>query len=147
MKDNTTNHSIYHDFVIAANTNTIFNAITLPEHLVNWWPLKCKGSPVLDKEYNFFFGPQYNWYGKVIKVEENKSFYIKITKADDDWNPTTFGFDLIQQENYVKVKFSHTGWPHCNDEFRQSSFCWAMLLQGLKNYVEKGIIIPFQERE
>jgi len=70
-----------------------------------------------------------------------------MTKSDQDWDPTSFGFDLEDIENGVLVKFWHKGWPECNHHFRRSSFCWAMLLNGLKNYVEKGIIKPFKERE
>ena len=70
-----------------------------------------------------------------------------MTKSDADWNPTAFNFDLERSENNVLVKFWHIGWPEFDMHFRRPSFCWAMLLNGLKNYVEKGIIIPFEERE
>ena len=70
-----------------------------------------------------------------------------MTNSDADWNPTTFGFTLEERENEVYLRFSHTGWVNNNDELKHSSFCWAMLLNGLKKYVEKGVIIPFEERE
>lgn len=76
-----------------------------------------------------------------------KSFHIKMTESDQDWNPTSFGFELEEMGEKVVVKFSHTNWPSCNDHFKISSYCWAILLQGLKNYVEKGVIVPFEERE
>ena len=140
-------HSIYHDLVIKAPIKKVYDAITEPMHLVNWWPLKCEGKPKEDEVYNFFFTPEYDWYGKVIKSENEKSFHIKMTKSDPDWDSTTFGFDLKQNETYVQVKFSHLGWSECNAHYRRSSFCWAILLNGLKNYIEKGIIVPFEERE
>lgn len=140
-------HSIHHDLVIKAPINKIFQVITEPEHLINWWPLKCTGIPKENEDYNFFFSSEYNWYGKVTNSEKNKSFYIKMTKSDADWNPTSFGFDLEQKKDNVQIKFWHVGWPECNAHFRKSSFCWAMLLNGLKNYVEKGIIVPFKDRE
>ena len=140
-------HSIHHDLMIKAPLNKIFQAITEPAHLINWWPLKCKGIPEENEEYNFFFSAEYDWYGKVTNSVKNKSFYIKMTKSDTDWDPTSFGFDLEQKKDYVALKFWHVGWPKCNDHFRRSSFCWAMLLNGLKNYVEQGIVVPFKERE
>ena len=140
-------HSIHHDLEIKESASKVFQAISEPEHLVNWWPLKCSGIPKENEEYNFFFTPEYDWYGTVSKYEKNKSFYIKITKADADWNPTSFGFDLEQKNDTTLVKFCHVGWLECNGHFRRSSFCWAMLLNGLKNYLEKGIIIPFEDRE
>ncbi|AXT20090.1 SRPBCC domain-containing protein [Flavobacteriaceae bacterium AU392] len=139
--------SIHHDLFIKSDSKTIFDAITQPEHLNNWWTLECSGEPKLNTEYNFYFTPEYNWYGKVIQCMVNESFYIKMTKSDTDWNPTSFGFDLEKMDNGVQLRFSHIGWHECNNHFRRSSFCWAMLLNGLKNYLDKGIIIPFEERE
>ena len=139
--------SIYHDFIINSDINSVFNAITNPKELINWWPKSSTGKPSLNEEYNFYFSDEYDWYGKVISYEKNKSFHIQMIKSDDDWLPTSFGFDLETFNNSVKVKFSHINWPNCNNHFKRSSYCWAILLQGLKNYIEKGIIIPFEERE
>ncbi len=139
-------HTIKHDLTISAPISRVFATITNPEHLENWWPLRCSGSPETGSEYNFFFTEEYDWYGKVTKVEENHSFHIAMTRSTPDWDPTSFGFDLEQEGEAVQLRFWHTGWPECNAHFRRSSFCWAMLLNGLKNYAEKGIIIPFDER-
>lgn len=139
--------SIYHDLVIHAPIQKIFRSITEPPHLENWWPLRCSGSPQPDQEYNFYFAPEFDWHGKVSKVVENQTFHIKMTDSDPDWNPTTFGFDLEPAKNGVIVHFFHKGWPECNAHFRTSSYCWAILLNSLKNYIEKGVIIPFDERE
>ena len=140
-------YEIYHDLVINAPVGDIFTRLTKPEHLVNWWPLRCSGSPELDAEYNFYFDEAYDWYGKVIKVKENQSFHIKMTDSDSDWNLTSFGFDLEETDQGVQVRFRHIGWPECNAHFKRSSYCWAMLLNGLKNYTERGSIVPFSERD
>lgn len=142
-----TGFSIYHNLLIKAESETLFAAITIPKHLNNWWPLRSSGEPKLGTIYNFNFTDAYNWYGEVVECEQNRSFFIKMTDADEDWNPTTFGFTLEEKENGTYLRFSHIGWPKDNDHLKHSSFCWAMLLNGLKNYVEKGIIIPFDERE
>lgn len=143
---NKTGYSIYHDFSIDAELNKIFDAITLPDHLINWWPLKCTGEPKPGAEYNFNFTDDFDWYGIVSGFIPNQSFHIKMIQSDEDWKPTTFGFELEKSNEKVIVHFSHTGWPACNAHFKTASFCWALLLNGLKNYVEKGIIIPFEER-
>lgn len=139
-------HSIYHDFVINKSKETVFDAISNPNHLNNWWPLKSSGKPILDSEYNLNFTDKYNWFCKVSKVQTNKSFYLSMTVSSEDWKTTTFGFDLEETKNGTLVKFSHVGWQKCNSEFRNSSFCWALLLNGLKNYLEKDIVISFENR-
>lgn len=139
-------HTIYHNFDITGKLNKVYRSIVEPEHLMNWWPMHCSGKPEKDEVYNFFFGPEYDWYGQVVHIKQNESFYIKMTNADSDWDPTTFGFDLEEQNGRVRVRFYHSGWPTCNEHFKTASFCWAILLNGLKNYVEKGIVVPFEER-
>ncbi|RAI95073.1 SRPBCC family protein [Algoriphagus yeomjeoni] len=139
--------SIFHTLTIKASVDKVFDAVSDPKHLVNWWPQRCTGSPKLGSIYNFYFSEEYDWFGKVVSVNPKKSIHIKMTESDQDWNPTTFGFDLEESGEKVVVKFSHTNWPACNEHFKIASYCWAILLQGLKNYLEKGIIVPFEERE
>jgi uncharacterized protein YndB with AHSA1/START domain len=139
--------AIYHDLIINAGSTKVFKAISEPEHLVNWWPFKCSGIPEPGAEYNFYFTPEYDWFGGVVRCIPDRSFHIKMTKSDADWDPTTFGFDLQQIDGKVLLEFWHIGWPDCNAHYRRSSFCWAMLLNGLKDYVEKGRVIPFKNRE
>lgn len=139
--------AIYHDLIINSSLAKVFEAITEPDHLVNWWPLKCAGNPEIGGEYNFYFTPEYDWLGQVIEYSHNRAFHIKMTKSDSDWDPTTFGFDIDEVNGNVQLKFWHVGWPACNVHYRRSSFCWAILLNGLKNYIEKGTVVPFEERE
>ncbi len=139
--------SIYHDLLIRSTLSNVFKAVSDPKELVNWWPLECSGHPQKGEVYRLYFGPEYDWYGVVIEFEQDHSFYIKMTHSDPDWDPTSFGFIFIRQDDSVLVQFSHTGWEACNAHFRRTSFCWASLLIGLKNYVEKGVVIPFEERE
>ena len=133
MENPKENNAIYHDLLINASKKSIFDAISTPKGLNNWWTLKCSGEPKIGAEYNFYFAPEYDWYGKVLRCDAEKSFYIKMTKSDSDWDPTSFGFDMEDADGGIQVKFWHIDWPECNHHFRHSSFCWAMLLNGLKN--------------
>ena len=139
-------NDIYHDLIINASAKEVFDAISLPQHLNNWWTLKCSGSPAPAAEYNLYFAPEYDWYGKVTTCDPNRSFHIKMIKSSPDWDPTSFGFDLKKAGQGVRLQFWHKDWLHCNEEFRNSSFCWAMLLNGLKIYLENGVIVPFEKR-
>ncbi|MEP5611145.1 MAG: SRPBCC domain-containing protein [Cyclobacteriaceae bacterium] len=143
-----TNFDIHHDlYVENSKADKVFEAITIPKHLNNWWPLKSSGEPKVGTTYNFYFTPEYDWNGEVIQSEPYKTFHVKMTSADKDWTPTSFGFDLEEVEGGVSVQFWHFGWPERNHHYRRSSWCWAILLKGLKDYVEKGVIVPFGERE
>ena len=140
-------YSIYHDLIIHAPVEKVYSAISDPTHLINWWPQSCSGIANQGEPYNFYFGPKNDWWGEVTNCEVNKTFHIKMTVSDADWNPTSFGFDLTTLQEGVQLHFWHVGWPSCNHHFKRSSFCWAMLLNGLREYVEKGVIVPFERRE
>lgn len=143
---NIMSYCIYHSFQIKVSPEKVFMGVSQPEHLNNWWTLESSGVPKLGSEYNLNFTDQYNWYCEVSQLKENESIHFKMTKSDKDWDPTTFGFDLEVKEEATFVRFSHINWLEQNDHFKHSSFCWALLLNGLKNYLERGIIIPFEER-
>jgi len=139
-------NDIYHDVFIKAPKEKVFAYFTQAEHLINWWPETCYGTPRKNAQYNFTFGPKYNWFGKVTKCRRNSFFYIKMTQSDKDWDSTTFGFSLSTVKDGTQLKFSHTGWQTNNHHFRRSSYSWAILLNGLKDYVENGKIVPFRNR-
>ena len=139
-------YNIYHNLLIRSSAEEVFHAISKPEHLNNWWTFESSGSPILGAEYNLNFTDPYNWFCKVSKVQDNASLHLKMTESDKDWLPTTFGFDLETTGQGTLLRFSHTNWEQDNDHFRHSSFCWAMLLNGLKNYIESGDIVPFEKR-
>ena len=147
--ENKANNSfeIYHDLLINVPVSDVFEVVTMPKHLIQWWPLKCTGTPVVGGEYNFYFTPEYDWFASVIEHSENKTFQLQMIKADTDWNGTIIGFDMCEIKGNTQLRFWHKDWPKCNDHYRRSSFCWATLLNALKNYLEKGIVIPFEERE
>lgn len=139
-------YSILHDLVIKTTPEKVFDALTQPIHLNHWWTLKSSGKPELGEEYNLNFTDKYDWYCKVSEVKINQKFCLKMTKSDEDWNPTTFGFNLKPHEHGTLVAFFHSGWQSNNHHFRHTSFCWALLLKGLKNYLEKNVILPFEAR-
>lgn len=116
---------IFHDLVIKAPIKEVFDAVSQPQHLNNWWTLKSFGKPEPGTEYNLNFTDDYNWYGKVSVAKPNTSFHLKMTQSDADWDPTTFGFDLETTKEGTLVKFSHVNWQAANPHFKHSSFCWA----------------------
>mgnify|MGYP003320615128 CR=1 FL=1 len=140
-------NSISHDVTIKSSSALVFDKIVNPEHLNNWWPLKSSGDGNLNDVYNFYFSEEYDWFSKLIKVEKNKEIQFLMTHCDEDWNDTILEFklEIINTDNTL-LKFSHIGWKNNNHHFRRTSYCWALLLKGLKDYCEKGTIVPFKNR-
>ncbi|MCB0760789.1 MAG: SRPBCC domain-containing protein [Flavobacteriales bacterium] len=137
---------ILHDLPINADLEMVFNAISIPHQLENWWPRHCQGETHVGGTYHFYFTDEYDWYGKVTEWNPNKSFEITMTIADHDWLDTAFGFTLSPANGGTRLTFYHKNWKEANSHFRHTSFCWAMLLKGLKDYLEQGKVIPFELR-
>lgn len=139
--------TMYHQLRINAPINKTFDAVTKPELFINWWPLTCNGHAKVGGEYEFYFGDPYRWNAVVTTLESNERVEYKMTKADEDWTPTSFGFLLSHSaDNQVILNFYHKDWQIENDHFKIATYCWAHLLKGLKDFSEKDIIIPFELR-
>ncbi len=137
---------IFHQFVVYSAAAKVFETFSSPDGLNAWWTLKATGTPEKGSVYNFFFGPEYDWQAEVVSVVKNRSLTWKMTQAMEDWMPTKVGFRLDEQGGKTVVHFFHSGWKKAGDHFAISNFCWGQLLQGLKNYIEKGEIVPFEMR-
>ena len=136
---------IFHDFIIKATPDRMFNGISTPEGLDPWWTKKSSGRPKENEEYELNFGPKFIWRGRVTKCVAPTEFELQIFNADPDWNDTRAGFRL-RGEKTTNVSFYHTGWPAANDHWRISYYCWAMYLRILRRHAEHGESVPYENR-
>jgi uncharacterized protein YndB with AHSA1/START domain len=137
---------IFHDFTIAVPTSRVFQAVSAPAVLDQWWTKRSKGKPVLGSEYELGFGPGYDWRANVSRSIPDQSFEFKLVKASPDWTGTLVGFKLVAGKDATQVRFHHTGWPAQNEHYRISCYCWAMYLRILKRYLENGETVPYERR-
>ena len=139
-------HAILHNVYIRATSNRVFEAMTTPAEINQWWTLESGGKPVLHSKYRFYFSPANDWKAEVTQVTDLTSIEWKMTIADSDWTGTSFGFTLVTQPDMVRVEFYHKDWKTTNEHYRMTSYCWAMYLNLLKRYLEKEEIVPYNER-
>ena len=139
-------NNILHDLWIEAKPIEVFRAISTPKGLDSWWTKKSAGSPDHGSEYQWYFGPEYDWRAEIIKAISPTSLEWKMTKSHEDWKGTFVGFEILSEKKLSHVKFHHKGWKEANDHFRQSNYCWATYLRLLKRYIEHGEIVPYEHR-
>src|SRR5687767_7484956 len=58
---------ILQDFPIAAPPDRVFDTISSPEGLDQWWTLRSNGTPEVGTSYELDFGPAYQWKAEVTK--------------------------------------------------------------------------------
>ncbi|PIF46353.1 uncharacterized protein YndB with AHSA1/START domain [Chryseobacterium sp. 52] len=138
--------SILHDLEVDATLENVFQMVSVPEFLNEWWAHYCQGIPESDSEYTFEFSKDFIWKGKVSKLNAPYEIEFLMTEADADWTGTKVGFILKETENGTGISFYHTDWKDTNDHFRKTSFCWAMYLRILRQFVEEGLHVPYSER-
>jgi uncharacterized protein YndB with AHSA1/START domain len=134
---------IFQHFLVHAPAARVFRGISTPEGLDAWW---TKTSSRHGDEYDLFFGPKHKWRAKVTRSVPDREFELEITSADDDWTGTKIGFALQESDGETQARFHHTGWPQSNDHYRISCYCWAMYLRLLKRNVERGEVVPYEQR-
>jgi uncharacterized protein YndB with AHSA1/START domain len=137
---------VLYEFPINAAPEQVFDAVSTPAGIDQWWAKQSAGRPEAGAEYELGFGPDYNWRAKVTACEPAKRFELEMTRSDADWNGSRVGFDLAPHKDGTWVRFHHTGWPDANEHYRISSFCWAMYLRVLRRYLEHGETVPYEER-
>lgn len=138
--------TILHDLPIQSSPETVFRAVSSIEGLSNWWIKSGSGTPELGNQYQLDFGPGYVWRAQVTEIQISQVFELKLVHADDDWTGTVVRFEIRGNNNTVRLRFEHQGWPAINDHFRTSSYCWAMYLRCLKRYVEMNELVDYENR-
>lgn len=137
---------ILHDFLINAPIARVFEAVSRPADLDQWWTKRSSGEPHEGAVYELWFGPAYDWRATVTRYVPNKAFELQLTSAVEDWQGTRVGFGLEPAEGKTQVRFHHTGWPEPNAHYRISGYCWAMYLRILKRYLEYGETVAYEDR-
>src|SRR5690348_4123131 len=102
---------ILQDFPIAAPPQRVFDAVSAPRLLDEWWTMHSTGHPAVGASYDLDFGPGYLWKAEVTKSEPGSAFELRLTDADADWLGTFVGFVLEPNGTGTQVRFYHRGWP------------------------------------
>src|SRR5262249_55802268 len=102
---------ILHDFPINVLPLQVFNAISTPAGLDQWWTSRSSGEPRPGAEYELWFGPQYDWRAIVERCDPAKAFELELTRADEEWVGSRVGFALEGTTDVTQVRFYHRGWP------------------------------------
>ncbi|NER13959.1 hypothetical protein GWK08_10945 [Leptobacterium flavescens] len=137
---------VFMELSIHSSQEAVFKGVSTPDGLAKWWTIATEGNPVMNALFKLDFGPEYQWEAKIIEYLPNTKVTFLMTKASADWLNTEVGFQLERQKDSVLLRFSHCKWPDINQEYRGSVYCWAMYLRCLKNYLEQGVFVAYENR-
>jgi uncharacterized protein YndB with AHSA1/START domain len=137
---------IYHNFTIATRRGAVFEAITTPDGLNEWWTKTSSGEPRTGAIYELGFGPGFDWRARVTRIVPNELFELQIIKADEEWTDTRVNFELVAGSGVTPVRFRHMGWASPTELYRVSCYCWAAYLRILRRYLEHAERVPYERR-
>ena len=137
---------IKHSLQIKTSIDRVFDGISTPQGLDIWWTKSSAGVPAVDEEYMLFFGASYDWRAKVTRCNSPAVFELTITDANEIWKGTRIEFNLSQIDGITQLDFIHADWKEEVENFRVSSYCWAMYLRLLKRYLEHGEVVEYEKR-
>jgi uncharacterized protein YndB with AHSA1/START domain len=62
---------ILHDFPIRASAERVFEAVSAPSGLDQWWTKRANGVVKAGAEYQLWFGPEYDWRAVVEQMHSS----------------------------------------------------------------------------
>lgn len=136
--------SIKHLYHINATQDEVFNALTTIHGLTNWWTEDTSGIPDLDGIIEFRFGKKYFNMMKVETLVENKVVQWLCVDGAPDWINTVISFELDENENKTRLRFTHNNWRENGDFYAHCSYSWARYLESLRQWLENGKGQPFK---
>ena len=137
---------ILQDFPIRVSPSRVFEGVSQPKLLDQWWTVRSSGEPTVGATYELDFGPEYQWAAVVTESRPGAAFELRMTHADGDWMNTLVGFEFAAAGSGTRVRFHHRGWPEVNDHYRTSCHCWALYLRILRRYLEFGETVAYEKR-
>ncbi len=137
---------IIHYLQINSSIDSVYETISTPRGISNWWALNATGHSELGGILELDFGPGYQWQAQITEMVPPGEFEVTLIKADHDWIDTTVGFQLTNYDKVIDLRFYHKGWKAANDHYYISCYCWAMYLRIMKRYLEHGETVPYHDR-
>jgi uncharacterized protein YndB with AHSA1/START domain len=137
---------ILQDLPIAVSPSRVFEGVSQPALLDQWWTLRSTGASTVGSTYELDFGPNYVWHAVVTRSHPGKAFELCMATTDPDWNATVVGFEFFPSKTGTQVRFYHRGWPEANERYRLSAHCWALYLRVLRRHLELGETVAYNKR-
>lgn len=133
---------IMHQVGVKADLEKVYQAISTPAGVSNWWT-KTEGEAQKGGRIDFFFGDEASPQVEVVALEPNQLVVWKVSVGPDEWIGTEIQFRLEKDEDQVMVNFRHAGWKDSSGLLSLCSMKWAVFMLSLKEYLETGRGRPF----
>ena len=139
--------SIFHQIIIQAEKQVIFDAITTQKGLSSWWIKDCEALPEKGHVNTFKVEGYPLNKMKITRFKANDKLTWKCIGGDKDWIGTKISFIIKEGNSGNILQFKHSKWKKKKGFFATCSFHWARHLIMLQYYCENGKPILDENQE
>lgn len=117
------------ELILNAPAEAVWKALTDPNELTRWFPLKARVTPGKGGKIFVSWGPGYEGEAEILAWEPNKKFASKSPLAVIEWTLESRGAKTVV--HLVQNGFS-TGADWENEWFESTDYGWGFMLLGLR---------------
>lgn len=134
---------IWHELFFNVSPQKLYEAITDPNKIAQWWTKDVRGTSSLGKSLEFGFGGL-SQEMLVSDLKPGKLVRWRATeKGLSDWTGTILEFKIFRQGDVTYLHLRHSNWREDAEMYAQCNTDWAFYLLSLREFVEKGKGRPF----
>jgi uncharacterized protein YndB with AHSA1/START domain len=144
-----TQRTIDREIQIDAAPEVVYEVISTPEHLREWWPDEAELTPAPGATGTVSFGPDNVVPLTVIEADPPKRFTFRWAYGVDEVataaNSLLVTFDLIPSGAGTLLRFSETGFDESaqtDEQYREHITGWDYFLPRLSTYVDRLVSTP-----
>jgi uncharacterized protein YndB with AHSA1/START domain len=135
--------AIIEELTIAVAPERIFNAITEPDEIVQWWSDEARVKPEVGSLGEFRFRPPAGVLQfEVAELEQDKKVHWFSRQGPPQWAGTSVIWQLAPVQGGTRVAFTHEGFAQVDESFERTRGNWNYFLDSLKSYLETGTGTP-----
>jgi uncharacterized protein YndB with AHSA1/START domain len=128
--------NILHRVGIQSSAEKVYNAISSPNGLSNWWLVGTRGEKRVGGMLHF--SPRGGGFKmKITGLRPGKCVKWKCVEGPKEWVGTEICFDLKHKEKQTFVLFTHAKWKKESEFMHHCSTKWATFLLSLKYLLER----------
>lgn len=137
---------ILHELIIKTSPTKVYQALTDPKGLANWWTRHVQAEPRTNSIAQFTFDHgQTTLRMKILRLLPNKMVVWHCVGGLSEWEDTQIYFELEPSKDSTRLLFSQRGWKRTTGTFPKCNFDWARYLLSLRAYLEKGKGYPARD--
>ena len=134
---------IWHELFFDVAPPRLYQALTEPAQLAQWWTTQVGGVSALGQTLEFGFA---GLTQEMLVIGLSPHRLVRWRATDnglEDWAGTTLEFAIFRQHGQTYLHLRHAGWREEASMYAQCHTDWAFYLLSLREFVEKGQGRPF----